>query len=89
MSEPQNKPKIVQPDTVVRLNDKNLAPDIGQTFMGAQAAQVMGSVMSKQQQLKPWTDPGTPCEVLSPGGNWTKGKVQFVMVFTPDEAPTE
>ncbi|MBE9065152.1 hypothetical protein IQ260_00600 [Leptolyngbya cf. ectocarpi LEGE 11479] len=89
MSEPQNKPKIVQSDTVVRLGKDVTAPDIGQTFMGYQAPQVMGSVMTKQQQLTQWTGSGATCQVLSPGGEWTTGRVKFVMVFTPDEVPTE
>lgn len=89
MSDQQNRPRIVQPDTVIRLGPRVPVPEVGQTFMGNQAPQVMHSVLSKQQPPNAWTGPGTPCEVLSPGGQWTKGAVKFVMVFTPDEAPTE
>ena len=90
MSESQPKPKLIQPDTVVNISETSQAPNIGQTFTGSQLEQAMASIIGNPKQNKRWTSPeGVKCQVLSPGGSWTQGRVQFAMVFTPDEQPSD
>ncbi|ESA38999.1 hypothetical protein N836_29020 [Leptolyngbya sp. Heron Island J] len=90
MSDSEPKPKLIQPDTVVNITETSQAPNIGQTFTGSQLEQAMISIVGNPKQNRHWvSSEGVKCQVLSPGGSWTQGTVKFVMVFTPDEPPSD
>ncbi|MFG6098069.1 hypothetical protein SPB21_22590 [Leptothoe sp. ISB3NOV94-8A] len=83
-----NESEIVDNFSVVRVANSSDFPGVGEVVMGYQSAQIIESIKNDPKQVRRWAS-GVPCQVLTPGGQWTKGTVKFVMQFTPTEQPSD
>ena len=83
-----NEPDIVGKYSVVRVVNTSDFPSVGEVVMGYQSAQIIEAIKNDPKQVKRWTS-GVPCQVLTPGGQWTQGTVKFVLQFTPTGQPSD
>ena len=79
------EPQIVPNDSVVRLTDGSTAPEAGYILMGDDVSKLMELIAADPKKLGFWKTQGASCLKLEPGGEWVKGRVQFSLVFTPDQ----
>lgn len=85
----KGRPEILEANEVVSVakDDKFLLPH--KTFRIIEYLEELGKRLgiTHSNTHRQWLDDGVDCEVLSPFGDWRKGKIRIRLEFIPDHSP--
>jgi KGK domain len=74
-------------DEVVSLQDQRDKFSFSHTTF--KVAEMIAGIKTNWLVKEKWLAEGVECEILSPGGDWQKGRIKISLEFCPDEVLVE